>query len=102
MCPFSVHTKRRKNAINGFLNHKRSVALYNYLCIIEKNEGLALKQLARLANRDPASAQVVILERLKEFSNVLGGGKPGKRYKIFLSNEGKEFLCVIRKLLKWR
>ena len=102
LCPFSVHNKRKSNAINGFLNHKRTGALYNYLSIIEENEGLALRQLARIAKRDPASAQVVVLERLKEFTNVSGGGIPGKRYKILLSDEGREFLQVIRKLKEWR
>lgn len=99
--PFSVHIDRRKNIINGFLSHKRTIALYRYLCIIEKNEGLTMKRLARLANRDPASAKVVIIERMKEFTKVSGGGNPGKWYKIQLSDEGKEFLYVVRKLQNW-
>lgn len=101
LCLFSIHSKRRYNAINGFLMHKRTVALYRYLSIIEKNDVLTLGQLAKIAKRDSSSAKVVILERLKEFTNVSGGGVRGKRYKICLSDKGKEFLTTVRKLESW-
>ncbi len=101
-CPFSLHDKRRSNLLNGFLNHKRTIPLYNYLSIIEKNPGISLKRLSIEAKRHPSSVQVVILERLKEFATFYGGRIPGKKYKIYLSQNGKEFLYVIRKLNTWR
>ena len=102
VCPFSLHKERKKNFINGFLNHKRTVALQRYLSIIEENEGVGLNQLPRIAKRDQASVHIVIFKRLKEFTNIYGIGRRNNPYRIHLSEYGKEFLQTIRKLEEWR
>lgn len=97
ICPFEIHPIRRKNALSGFLKHRRTVALYNYLLAIEKNQGLSLRELSRMAKRDPSSVKITIFKRVNEFTKIKGG----RPYKIYLSEEGKEFLRVMRKLILW-
>jgi len=96
--PFSLRPRDAHNLISGFLNHKRTQALRNYLETIEKYPNKYFSQIARLSNRDWKSAKQTLQIRTKEFVNI----KRVKGRQITrLSEEGKNLLNLIRTLENW-
>lgn len=96
--PFSLRPQDSYNLIFGFLNHKRTKALRNYLETIEKYPNKYFKQIATLSKRHWKSAKVTLQIRNKDFVDIK---KIGGRYPTNLSDEGKNLLKVIRTLENW-
>jgi len=96
--PFSLRPQDSYNLIFGFLNHKRTKALRNYLETIEKYPNKYFKQIATLSKRNWKSAKVTLQIRNKNFVDIK---KIGGRYLTNLSDEGNNLLKVIRTLENW-
>jgi len=96
--PFSLRPQDAFNLISGFLNHRRTKALKNYLETMSKYPNQPFLSIAKLSNRHNKSTRVTLLVRCKEFVNARM--KNHKRL-ILISKEGKTLLNLIKQLEKW-
>ena len=96
--PFSLRPKDAYNLVSGFLNHKRTKALRNYLETIQKSPGKSFSKMAELSNRNWKSAKVTLQIRTKEFIRIK---KSKNRHLTYISEEGKNLLKLIMKLESW-
>lgn len=96
--PFSLRPQDAFNLSFGFLNHRRTKALKNYLETILKNPRKPFRKIAKLSNRDWKSAKMTLQIRTKEFIQI---EKVRNKHLTSISKEGKTLLRVIRKLENW-
>jgi len=96
--PFSLRPKDAFKLVSGFLNHKRTKALRNYLETTQKNPEKPFSKIAELSKRHHKSAKLTLQIRTKEFIQI-------KKYKnkhlTSISEEGKNLLALIMKLENW-
>jgi len=96
--PFSLRPKDAFKLVSGFLNHKRTKALRNYLETIQRNPEESFSKMAELSNRDWKSAKQTLQIRTKEFIQIR---KFKNRHLTSMSKEGKNLIKIIKKLESW-
>lgn len=89
--PFNKHIERKFNTIKGFLSHSYTKTSYKYLNALKDNF-LSEKELAiKLGYRLDSVKDIIKKERYNKFITK-------EDNKLSLSNEGKEFIEIIKKL----
>jgi len=98
LMPFSLRPKDAFNLAAGFINHKRTKALRNYLETIQNNEGKSFSEIAKLSNRDWKSAKQTLQIRTQEFIEIR---KFKNKHLTFISKEGINLLNLLYTLENW-
>jgi hypothetical protein len=97
--PFSIHSTRKNNALNGFLEHSFTKTAYKYLKILSTKSELTTRELVTethyLAN------SILNTLRRKQYSTFIdfrGRGTNRNPYRISVTQEGKDFINLIKRL----
>lgn len=101
--PFSLYPARAFNLVDGFLSHQRTKSVYAYMLAISKKEGQTLREINRHMNYDISSIEEALLRKFRPFGffHIEGGGINRNPYKVFLTERGKSFLKVLKRVIEW-
>lgn len=98
--PFSLSPKRAIKLLWGFLNHQRTKSVCMYLKVINKKESQTFSEITNSLNYNKSSVNSALLRKFKRFGFFVIE-KPGRAYKVSITEEGQLFLRMIQKLNIW-
>lgn len=94
--PFNIHSDRRNNALDGFLEHSFTKTAYRYLKILSRKPSFTTNEITAETGYLPNS----ILDTLRKdqysrFVKVEGKGINRSPFNISITPDGKEFINLI-------
>jgi bifunctional DNA-binding transcriptional regulator/antitoxin component of YhaV-PrlF toxin-antitoxin module len=97
--PFRIHSKRRKRALEGFLQHSCTKTMVKYLSVLSNYDSLTVKSFSSLLKiRDDSLLNTLKKERYSAFVEIRGKGLNKKPFIISITEEGKSFLKLFAQL----
>ena len=97
--PFSLNSKRLERLLMGFLNHRRTISVYNYIKVLSTKNKQTLKEMNKVLGYDRSSLEEAFLKKFKVFGFF--EGNKHKPYTFTITNEGELFLKTIEKCKLW-
>jgi len=101
MVPFEIHTERCKNALGGFLEHSFTATIYKYLNILNKKAPSfsTVKELIKETGyRHDSILDTLRKKQYSKFIKIEGKGINRNPFIISITEEGKEFLMLIKNI----